>query len=54
MYFSSALRPGDFEYCKLMYSKDSNDGGVTYNGIHPDENGHELFYKMILKFLESL
>ena len=48
LYYSSGLRPWEANYRPLMYSRD--DG----NGVHPDENGHKLFYPQIREFLKTL
>ena len=48
LYRSSGLRPWDTSYRVLMYSR---DGG---NGVHPDENGHKLFYPQIREFVKKL
>lgn len=48
LYRSSGLRPWNPSYRVLMYSR---DGG---NGVHPDENGHKLFYPQIREFVKKL
>ena len=48
LYRHSGLRPWDSNFRTLAYSLD--DG----NGVHPDENGHKLFYPQIREFLKTL
>ena len=48
LFHSSGLRPWEEEYRKLMYSRDEG------NGVHPDENGHKLFYPQIREFIKTL
>ncbi len=48
LFHSSGLRPWEEEYRQLMYSRDEG------NGVHPDENGHKLFYPQIREFIKTL
>lgn len=54
LYHASNLRPWDPAFRAIAYDKDTDDGGITYNGVHPNEIGHKILAGRFKVFVESL
>ncbi len=54
LYHCSNLRPWDASFRELAYSKDTDDGGITFNGVHPNEIGHKLIAGRFESLVEAI